>query len=289
MYGVYNCLRLTGRDLVFFFRNCLRKLRYGNQGPIIICNSYPKSGTHLLYQILCTIPGFIRWPDIVSVQSLSGTMNYKRHIRWKLGSAPPRAMIPTHLMHTPEILEILDERPCIRFFIIRDLRDVAVSHARWVCKEPRIFLHRIYTEYMRTDEERLMASIQGLPPGTPFGSNISQPSIGQDFSRWLGWLDDPDTLVVRFEDLVGNRGGGSDEARIQSIIAIANHLDLELKPDDIARRFSPEALAPTSSLTFRKGTIGGWREDFSSDHKHAFKMTAGDLLIRLGYETTQDW
>ena len=31
---------------------------------MINCNSYPKSGTHLLYQILYSLPGTERWNDL---------------------------------------------------------------------------------------------------------------------------------------------------------------------------------------------------------------------------------
>ena len=36
--------------------------------------------------------------------------------------------------------------------------------------------------------------------------------------------------------------------------------------------------------TFRKGQIGGWREEFSEEHAQAARETAGQLLVELGYE-----
>jgi hypothetical protein len=38
--------------------------------------------------------------------------------------------------------------------------------------------------------------------------------------------------------------------------------------------------------TFRKGLIGGWREEFSSEHEQAAKEVAGPLLVELGYEVS---
>jgi hypothetical protein len=38
--------------------------------------------------------------------------------------------------------------------------------------------------------------------------------------------------------------------------------------------------------TFRKGQIGGWREEFSSEHEQAAKEVAGPLLVELGYEVS---
>jgi hypothetical protein len=36
--------------------------------------------------------------------------------------------------------------------------------------------------------------------------------------------------------------------------------------------------------TFRKGQIGGWREEFSAEHVRAVEEILGPLLVRLGYE-----
>jgi hypothetical protein len=36
--------------------------------------------------------------------------------------------------------------------------------------------------------------------------------------------------------------------------------------------------------TFRKGQIGGWREEFTPEHERAIEETAGPLLVELGYE-----
>ena len=43
------------------------------------------------------------------------------------------------------------------------------------------------------------------------------------------------------------------------------------------------------SNTFRKGQIGGWREEFSEEHAQAARETAGPLLVELGYEADPEW
>ena len=39
----------------------------------------------------------------------------------------------------------------------------------------------------------------------------------------------------------------------------------------------------------RKGVVGDWENDFTGEDKMAFKAIAGDLLITLGYEKSNDW
>lgn len=292
-YQAYNVARLHARDLVFFAKYHRQSILSGrlNQKPRIICNSYPKSGTHLLYQILYSLPDMNKWDDIVSVQALCGIMNTPSHIRWKIGSAPHGSIVRSHLMYTEEIRSILSDLSCKQLFIYRDLRDVAVSHARWVLKEPEIFLHDIY-EQLPSFDEQLMSTIKGVPVGTPFGSNLSQPDIGQDFSRWAGWVDDPNTLAIRFEDLVGERGGGDEDKRLHIISQILNHLEIDLPNCQLEKRFSSMVMNPRESHTFvkgGKGRIGGWQNFFQPEHTEAFKKVAGDCLVHLGYESDFEW
>lgn len=46
---------------------------------------------------------------------------------------------------------------------------------------------------------------------------------------------------------------------------------------------------PKTSWTFRKGKIGGWQEEFTEINKRNFKKVAGDFLIDLGYEKSNNW
>lgn len=93
-------------------------------------------------------------------------------------------------------------------------------------------------------------------------------------------------LLVRFEDLVGERGGGSCAAQRKSIEQICSYLDLDVDKQKIA---SVQENLFGSSGTFRKGQIGSWRSEFSEEHKVAVKEVAGNLLIELGYEESLDW
>ena len=105
-YQIRNVIRLHSRDFVFWTRYYLEKIRKRNSNKtLILCNSYPKSGTHLLYQILYSLPGLQKWNDIVSVQALCGIMNTPSHIRWKIGSAPHSSIVRCHLMYCNEIRE----------------------------------------------------------------------------------------------------------------------------------------------------------------------------------------
>jgi hypothetical protein len=237
------------------------------------------------------MPELKEWNGVVASRSLCGIMNSPSHVRWKLGSIPNHSIIRSHLMYCDEVLDILRENQFKTIFIYRDLRDVAISLVRWASKTPMIFLYDVYLK-MPTFDEQLMSSIEGISLGNPFGSNISQPDIGQDFLRWKGWIDDPTILAIRFEDLVGERGGGSEEIRLSLIEKIAEHLEVKLSSEQIKAKFSSNVMNPEGSPTFGKGGKGGigdWKTVFNQEHKEAFKKVAGDLLIELGYEKDLNW
>ena len=92
--------------------------------------------------------------------------------------------------------------------------------------------------------------------------------------------------MVKFEELVGPMGGGSEEAQRDAVARVAEHLEVPL--DDRKLRAVQSDLFG-SGRTFRKGQAGGWRREFSEEHKRATKEVAGDLLVELGYEKDLRW
>lgn len=291
LYDIPERARLVLRDIYYGGRSIVRLSDKAASKPVVLCNSYPKSGTHLLSQVLQRFASFHLWDDIIAVQSLSGVMNSQKHISWKYHSAPAGSIIRGHLMHCREVLDVISQRNTLRLMMYRDLRDVAVSHANWVLKEPRFYLHKYY-KGLPNFESCLMASIVGVPLGSPFGSNQSHPDIGSDFARWSGWISDTNTLAIKFEDIVGVRGGGTEGRRMECIQRIAAALGDVRSPNELSNDFGSEVMNPEASHTFRKGNkgaIGTWRNHFNERHKDAFKRCAGAALVELGYENDDNW
>lgn len=75
---------------------------------------------------------------------------------------------------------------------------------------------------------------------------------------------------------------------------------LELPPDaavldDMIRRSSFEFVTGRrrgegdEKAFYRKGVAGDWRNHYSDEEKRVFSELAGELLVRLGYESSVDW
>jgi hypothetical protein len=107
----------------------------------------------------------------------------------------------------------------------------------------------------------------------------SFPCHGDDFWRVIWLLNHPNVCKTSFEELVGPAGGGSAEARTSAVARILDFLGIaDATPADVTDRlFNPEA------FSFFRGQIGGWREDFSPQHRRLAEATYGEVLPLFGY------
>lgn len=257
--------------------------QYSVHSPVL-ANSFPKSGTHLLLQILMALPQKEYFGSfLASTPSLTlRERSPEKHLRL-LNQIIPGEVLPSHLFFDERYHTLLQERHCIHYFIYRDLRDVALSDAFYLTYMNRWHkMHSYFANRLDNDNDRIMTAITGISdPGLGF----LYPDIAQRFFRYEGWLSRPDVFAIKFEDLSGiNR-----LATLREIATFYNQRTSSAhEPDELVNRML-HSIAPSKSHTFRDGKIGKWKSLFTPQHKEAMKSIAGDLLIRLGYATDLSW
>ena len=265
----------------------IRYRRYTMDGiPVLFANSFPKSGTHLLTQVL---HGFTKigpavnsgLPAIVTFDSKTGDLRREGEIKRDIKRLKPGDIAYGHLHSTDSVTTSLCGDGMATYFILRDPRDVVVSHVYYVTEiESNHVHHQYYQEELVDFDERLKTSILGRPD---FGDLF--PNIRERFEPYLGWLDCPQVLVLRFEDFVFERQKTNkriyDHAIECGFPAAVNYQQaIETLSAGINSEKSP---------TFRSGKVGDWRAKFTPQNRNLFKDIAGDLLNQLGYESTYDW
>lgn len=244
--------------------------------PPMIVTTVPKSGTHLVHQIVEVLPGTVDYGTFVAT-----TVSYRRRKRSpaalarRVRAVAPGEIVRAHIDHHAEVVAAARDVGAFVVFVHRDPRDVALSEAHYLADmAPWHSMHRAFAR--RTPAERIDLAIGGLPedPGL-------YPDVGRRFEQYAGWLDDAQ-VVLRYEDLVSD---GRDAAIRQLVQAYADAADAELDTDDVTRR-AIEAIDPSRSHTFRKGEPGGWRRDLTAEQKQAFDRVAAPVLARYGYPPT---
>lgn len=282
-------LRLLRRE----FRRMLCALRSGSLAgsPVFFANSFPKSGTHLLTQVMS---GFTRLgpavdsglPAVVTFDGFTGRKRGLDEILTDLHRLKPGDISYGHLHAEPEIAALLGGKRFCTYFILRDPRDVVVSHVHYVAEmAPSHIHHRYYQDVLQTFDERLNASICGVPAevlARASGKPVLEPlpNIQERFAPFLGWLKTPGVLCLRYEDLMQNR----QDALVRILDhAVERGFRLKSGRSD-ALQVLEAAIDPSRSPTFRSGKTGGWKRAFTPEHNGLFAEVTGDLLVQMGYE-----
>ncbi len=257
-----------------------------NGWPILLGISFPKSGTHLLNQVLLGFSEFAPFAHHIPVSfaSYDGDTGQKKSVDDALAyldSLRPLDVTAAHLLAWDAAVKRVASEAFVPFFIYRDPRDVVVSHVFYIAEMlPDHHHHRYYAKELHTFEERLTVSILGLPD-----AEVEFPNVAERFSFYTAWLDCPEVLPLHFEDFIHNRRETLGKV-FDHVAKRVPHLPIEReKAIDILE----ESVDPKSSPTFRSGKTGEWKKYFTDEHKRIFKDVAGDLLIKLGYEEDGDW
>ncbi|MFE9632481.1 hypothetical protein [Streptomyces sp. NPDC006463] len=110
---------------------------------------------------------------------------------------------------------------------------------------------------------------------------LRDPSfLGRDqFERSMWLLRHPDVCKVRFEDLVGPKGGGSRERQVDALGRLLTHIGSGEDPEQVADKIYNQ-----DSWSFFRGRSGAWREHFTANNVARFNEQFGDLLEQYGYE-----
>ncbi len=237
--------------------------------PRVLCVSLPKAGTHLLERAICLHPKLYR--------KILPTVSPANIDRWGgfdglLARLRPGQVVVSHLHFQAPYVEELTRHGVRSIFLLRDPRAIVVSQSHYVVERSDHRLHEAFVGL--TEPERLRLAITGDP-------RIDMPSIGDRLASFSGWLDSG-ALAVRFEDLVGPAGGGDAATQAATVSAIYGHLGLA-EDDDLLRSVC-ERLFSSSSPTFRKGSIEGWRRSFDPTSEALLREVVGDRAVPYGYD-----
>ena len=252
--------------------------------PVVIGNSMPKSGSHLIIQILEGLPkiGPFVNPGMPPLNRDEENIIQTREVIMRnIMRLRPGDFTYCYLKAVVPFTDALTQTGFAPIFVYRDPRDMIISHVFYATQMHQGHnMHRYYTETLTTMEQRINAAIRGVEDEA---SPLS--GIALKYSRYMGWLEQSSVLSLRFEELILEKD--------KTIGRILDHLGRSgftpKLPGNDAIQILKQSIEPKRSGTFRKGQPGNWREHFTEANKAFFKEQTSDLLQRLGYEKDQDW
>jgi len=283
--GITQNIRSTLRPYGKTAQAILRWKRFSfHEAPPIFGNSKPKSGSHLLLQILNGFTQIMpyRYVDEDPIRTIrkDGGRRTADEILGDLKRVPRGVIGWGYLDATKENASFLTEAGRVNYFIYRDPRDMLVSQVFFATDmHEEHGMHDFYNS-LPDFGERLKVAITGIDR-----DGLKMVSVKQRYEGVFQWLEQKNVMCIRFEELINNR-----DATLMSMLDEVEKTGYQIPtPREKALSVLVDAIQPKKSHTFRSGKTGGWVNHFNDEHKQLFKEVAGDLLVKLGYEENNNW
>ncbi len=255
-----------------------------DDAPPVFGNSKPKSGSHLLLQILNGFTQIMpyRYVDADPIRTIKkdGGRKSADGIASDLRNVPPGVIGWGYVEASPENVAVLCQPNRVNYFIYRDPRDMLVSQVFFATDMHEEHGMHAYYNSLPDFAARLNVAIIGIDR-----DGLKMVSVKQRYEGVFQWLEQKHVMCLRFEDLINNR-----DVTLNAMLDQVEKTGYRIPtPREKALSVLVDAIQPRKSHTFRSGKTGGWKQHFTEDHKKLFKDVAGDLLVRLGYEKDNDW
>ncbi|WP_419599981.1 sulfotransferase domain-containing protein [Thiolapillus sp.] len=211
-------------------------------------NGLPKTGTHLAKKIMhlagmqqhpFTLAAYhadqavISWNrkyestlgPAVEIGALQPKPMHDLLLREVLRSIPPLHVFNGHCTHSNALADLLLQEEIQTIALVRDPRDVVVSLAEYLIKHE----HPQYRG--KSWNKCLRQAIEGYSPiHAPRVRPTEERGWQQAWQAFLPWKEVKGVLFLRFEDLVGPEGGGSEETQLQNIRRILDFAGKQTLP-----------------------------------------------------------
>ena len=255
-----------------------------NEAPPVFGNSKPKSGSHLLLQILNGFTQIMpyRYVDADPIRTINkdGGRRPVDRVAADLQRVPQGVISWGYVEASPENVAVLCQPNRVNYFIYRDPRDMLVSQVFFATDMHEEHGMHEYYKSLPDFGARLNVAITGIER-----DGLKMVSVRQRYEGVFQWLDQEHVMCLRFEDLINHR-----DVTLNAMLDEVEKTGYKIPaPREKAMSILVEAIQPKKSHTFRSGKTGGWKQHFTDEHKRLFKEVTGDLLVRLGYEQDNDW
>ncbi|MGB7873629.1 MAG: sulfotransferase domain-containing protein, partial [Anaerolineales bacterium] len=233
-----------------------------NEAPPIFGNSKPKSGSHLLWQILNGFTQIMPFAyvaaDPIRTIKKSGGRRSVDEIASDLRRIPRSVIGWGYVEASPENVAVLCQPARVNYFIYRDPRDLLVSQVFFATDMYEGHgMHEFYKS-LPDFGDRLKVAITGIDR-----DGLKMVSVKQRYEGVFEWLEQSHVMCIRYEDLINDR-----DATLNAMLDEVEKTGYKIPASrEEALEILVEAFQPKKSQTYRSGTTGGWKEYFTNEHK----------------------
>lgn len=270
--------------------------------PSVLANSLPRGGPFLLSSALAVL-GYHKYAG-ATVNKTPAAFNYleaKKALQGRvahpgenmiaispfapcyveqdlmhdwLGMLSDEEFMMAHIPYAPALSDAMENLNCRHIAIIRDPRSLLLSLLFDTHPMPR-FLIEPFATMSPTEQLEFMLSGGEIPE-----ADMTLQPFAQVYRSMLAWQNSDNCLLVRFEDLVGSPGGGSEERQRQTVEQMAVFLGL---PFDGVKDGELAVITDPSVSVFRMDQMSHWTDEVGADVMERVQTACEDLVAEGNY------
>ncbi len=240
----------------------------------VFLNSIPKSGTHLLHQILINLNFGEKFGFFASTPSWNMRIRRTRDAKKYLSKIYKNEIISGHLFYSEEMENFLKEHSFPTIFIYRDPRAIFLSELHYLSEMNR--WHRCHKFYSKCNsfDEKFDLCLEGLPM-----ENFYYPKFSERISDYIGWINCDHALCIQFEELINEK---TRDKAVKNIIDYLSFFNKDIK----GLNFHPSnsLINPENSHTFTGMDPHRWQKTLNTSQILRLESQLGDLINEMGYK-----
>jgi hypothetical protein len=196
----------------------------------------------------------------------------RRVVTNRLKKATPRSFFTAHVGYSTGLLDAVLAQGIYPIVVHRDPRAVLVSFVHYVARLEEHVLHQEFK--LLSEEEQFAAVLNGHRFKKAYLEPLRTRCMALD-----GWMASDKVLKIRFEDLVGEKGGGTADSQKETLTRLCDWLEIPTPPIE---QVTEELFGP-GRHTFRKGQIASWKDELPKNLIKQVDEKLSDVLELWGY------
>jgi Sulfotransferase domain len=233
-----------------------------------LITTLPKSGTHLV-NVLMKGLGFTR--HVCELAELNAgllhpdpevSLGHAEALVALLDAMPDRHFVLHHIPYHSALIHKLAKRNIRAIALIRNPLDFVVSLAHHLHQYPE-------DDALKSASQHEMQ--HWICSGVTDAHGHAKPPLAKRYFRMMTrWISDQRVRTLRFEDIVGPRGGGLFSDQLATTLDLCAFLDAELDRATLTHALAG-SYRPGIAL-FRKGQIGSWKKEMASNTAEQIRL-----------------
>ena len=234
----------------------------------ILLNSIPKSGTHLLHQILAQFGYTDHYGFYASTPSISMIERKSDKAIDFVNKIKRNELTNGHIFFNNTLNLHIKKRNLPTIFLYRDPRAIFVSEIHYLSDMNK--WHRCHKYYKQCNsfKEKFNLCLNGIDD-----QKFYYPPFKERINRYIKWINQPHVLSIRYEDLIDN--GSLDTVLGVLIEYISKYKDIS--------NLQFKSINPHDSHTYTGMDPNRWKIQLSNIEINTLNTNLKNELIELDY------